>query len=801
VSAPRRTRSELVAELLAMRDRSAPLAQDGPRRADEGAGQDRDRALLESLHAMLIELDERGRPIYVSPTVEDILGYAPEEILGRPGFDWLHEDDLPALAEQYRDAASSGEALKTTYRARHKRGHWVWLESTASSYRLLDGSVRTVAFTRDVTDVKTAGAALRESEDRLAAILANASELVSELDAEGRFLYVSPNCERILGVPAAAIVGRRLSDIEAPGAVHPDDRDALVSGYASRIATGGRGQIELRLRHADGTWHWFEGRGSSYRTQDGALRAVVITCDISDRKRVQEELRESNERYRVVAETSGDLIAESDPDGRLVYVSPTCQRVLGYAPSEVVGTTPFGLLHPEDVERCVESFLAGIASGQPERTEPFRVRHKDGGWRWCEGTGVTYRRADGSVRFLSALRDVTERRRAEEERRRFEDHMQQAQKLESLGVLAGGIAHDFNNLLTPILGDASLALEDLPEDSPARARLLKIRRAAQRAAALTRQMLAYTGQESLHREPLDLSHVVRDMAQLLESAVSRKAVLVYDLAPDLPAVEADASQIGQIAMNLITNAAEAVNETGREGRIELRTGSVDVEAGASLTSGPLEPGRYVFFEVADTGCGMDADTRSRIFDPFFTTKFTGRGLGLAAVLGIVRAHRGGIAVDSEPGKGTRFRVLLPRSPRPRPSGAEPPSCGVEWRTRGTVLVVDDDEGVRDLTRETLRRCGLSVLCAADGEEALRLFRARADEIRAVLLDRTMPATSAEAVFDAMREIRPEARIVLASGYSRASTADHFAGRGAAGFLQKPFLPETLIEKLREVLGE
>jgi two-component system cell cycle sensor histidine kinase/response regulator CckA len=464
-----------------------------------------------------------------------------------------------------------------------------------------------------------------------------------------------------------------------------------------------------------------------------------------------------------------------------------------------VGTTPFPLTHADDIERLVDLFLEALQHHQPIRTGPYRAQHRDGSWRWLTSTGIAYPSSDEQVRYLSVTRDITEERRLEEERRQLEEHLQWTQKLESLGVMAGGIAHDFNNLLTPILGDATLALMDLPAGSPSRTRLERIQKAAQRAAALTTQMLAYSGERPLVSDPIDLSSLVRDTAALFESAVAGRASINFNLSKTLPTVDGDAGQLTQVALNLCTNAAEAVAEG--HGSLIVRTGALELENDLSLLGETLEAGCYALLEVADNGAGMDEATRSRIFDPFYSTKFTGRGLGLASTLGIVRGHGGSIEVDSELGRGTRIRVLLPASKRTSETVENPRSHSRTCSTSGTILIVDDDEGVRELTAETLRRAGFDVLCAVDGREGIEVFRERADEIRAVLLDRTMPVTGGEEAFAEMRAIRKDARIILVSGYSKERAQKHFSSGDLAGFLQKPFLPAALLDLLRSVLDD
>ncbi len=799
----RKTKAALIAELRELRQRvraaSKPVQVEVPPSQRQGGAEQYGR-ILESMRAMVSEIDSAGLMAYVSPTVNEILGYTAEEVQGRPGLSWVHPEDQPQMAEALSKVVATQQDARYVYRARHKSGHWVWLEGTTSTYRGDDGEVRIVAFARDITEMKLAGDALRDSEDRFRAIAENAHDFIAELDADGRFLFVSPNSQKIFGREPAQLIGRSIGESGMIENIHPDDRAGFMKRFQENVIRRGRGHVLLRMRGGDGSWGWFETTAKTYQRSDGSLRVVIISRDVSDRVQAQSELHESEERYRAVAEASRDLISEMDSEGRLVYVSSTCKSILGYEPEKVVGTTPFTLVHPDDVERSVSVFLEGVEARAPWTSKPYRVRHRDGSWRWFEGVGFPYQTASGEVHFITVSRDITDRRLAETQRRELEHQMQQAQKLESLGIMAGGIAHDFNNLLTPILGGATLALMDLPRDSVARNRIQMIQKAAHRAAALTNQMLAYAGKESLLVEVLNLSKLVGEMGQLLESGVSQKAEILYELSDDLPPIEADAAQLSQVVMNLITNASEAIGDGN--GRITIRTGVIEADRtylSNTIPRDDLREGTYVYFEVADTGCGMDADTRARIFDPFYTTKFTGRGLGLAAVLGIVRSHEGAIELESVPDLGTRFRVLLPRSERSSPS-QRPETSGIEtWQGSGTVLVVDDDGGVRDLTRETLERAGLRVLIARDGREAVSTFRDHVDEIGAVLLDRTMAGLSGVEVFDQLRQIRSDAKIVLVSGYSEESLSQQFAGRDLAGFLHKPFLPTALLLKIRKLL--
>ena len=403
--------------------------------------------------------------------------------------------------------------------------------------------------------------------------------------------------------------------------------------------------------------------------------------------------------------------------------------------------------------------------------------------------GVTI---DGTV---AVALDVTETR-AEQQR------MQHMQKLESLGILAGGIAHDFNNLLVGMLGNASLALMELPEESPTRLAVSRIEKAAARGSDLTRQLLAYSGKGRFVVEALDLGRVVEEMTDLLQVSLSAKAVMRLDLDKEAPPVRADASQVRQVVMNLMTNASDAVAD--RSGTITVRVGAMNLDRSYLDTlelADSLDPGLFTFIEVSDTGKGMPPEVVDRMFDPFFTTKLAGHGLGMAAVLGIVRGHGGGLKVYSEEGKGTTVKVLFPSevgmdatiSAELPPDRPPVPGQGL------CVLVADDQETVRDVARAVLEHAGYRTLLAADGQEAIDTFDAYCGVIDVAVIDLTMPRASGEEVFRHIRSIRPGLPVLLTSGYNEQDATSSFVGKGLAGFLQKPWRARALLEKLEEVV--
>ncbi len=512
-------------------------------------------------------------------------------------------------------------------------------------------------------------------------------------------------------------------------------------------------------------------------------------------------LIESEHRFRMIAEACNEMVTETDANGRFTYVSRACEEVLGYSPHELQGSSPIRIQHPDEVDQFREEVLATVGSEKPFRVTRHRLRRKDGGWVWVEATGVRYRRPDGEERVIGVARDVSARLAADRVRHDLEERVLRAEKLESLGSLAGGIAHDFNNLLTPILGNASLLLADLPEDAPVRRWAQAIRTAAERAAKLTGQMLAYAGRPGRHVTMIDVSTIIQDVSLLLKTTASSASRVYYDLATDLPHVHGDGAQVTQMVMNLVANASDALGDDG--GQIIIRTGCLYADRAmldASHLGEDRPQGDYVTIEVEDDGEGLDRETLQRMLDPFFSTRIKGRGLGLSVVLGTVRAHEGAVQIESEEEEGTCFRILLPvAKKRPTQDELRPSGGGAPTVVR-RVLVVDDDTGARELTVTSLERAGFDVVEASDGPEAISLYDRSKEEIDAIVLDGTMPGMSSAHVFDALRKIAADARVILVSGYEMESGADALWERGLSGFVHKPYEPNVLVREIRRLFG-
>ncbi len=555
---------------------------------------------------------------------------------------------------------------------------------------------------------------------------------------------------------------------------------------------------------------------------DGRVDGVTsFAFEVTEHVRAHREADQAKRRYEDLVDALGVLVWCVDPsDWRSEWVRGQVPEVLGTLASTDPGAW-LDWVHPDDVER-----VRAARAILPEPGERYRVEYRLGsgsaGWRWFAESGQI-QRDPGALRPLvwGLTQDVTERVVHQQERDALQGQLLSVQKLESLGMLAGGVAHDFNNLLTAILGNASLAEMQLEPTHPARRSVGALLAASARASDLTRQLLAFSGRGQFKVQSVDVNVQLRELMVLLEASVSKKVCLRLEAQDGLPNIEADVSQLNQVLMNLVINAAEALDDRG--GPVVVRTsverlslkeitgpystivampdGSFAVNSRRAELAGTFSPatrGRFVCIEVSDTGHGMTADTVARIFDPFFTTKLTGRGLGLAAVQGIIRGHKGMIRVYSEPGRGTTFKVFLPAVEGPAaPSDAHAPS---EVSRVGTVLVVDDEPAVRAFARSALEQHGHRVLEAVDGLDGVATFEQHATEIDAVLLDLTMPRMGGEEALAQIRKISTQTPVVLSSGYNQVEATRRLAGRGAVEFLHKPYRALDLLNLMNRVIA-
>ncbi len=507
-------------------------------------------------------------------------------------------------------------------------------------------------------------------------------------------------------------------------------------------------------------------------------------------------LNQITHEYKDILDHMQDAYYRANMNGDVIWVSLACERQMGYKREDLIGK-PLSTLYYDEGGR--DLFLQALqSSGGDLHHFEVCLRHRDGSRIWSEVNAQYFRDEQGQVAGIEGnVRNIVERKKAEQDSQELTGQLQQAQKMESIGVLAGGIAHDFNNMLVGVMGNAELAMLDAAAHDDMRQYLQKIFHSARRGADLVKQMLAYSGQGRLSMGHQNFNSLIADVSELLSTVIGKKITLEQVLMDDLPDVLGDRNQLTQLVMNLMTNAAEAM--AGKPGVIHLRTGVRHLAAldfSSMYMATDLAEGMFVFVEVKDSGCGMDADTKSRIFDPFFTTKETGTGLGLAALLGIVRSHDGTLAVHSEQGKGSRFSVFLPlvesRALQPELDTAE---FEIQSHVPAAVLLVDDEEGVRDVAARLLEREGVRVLTAVDGQNAVDMYRQHAQEITLVLMDLTMPEMDGEQAFHAIRAINPQASIVLSSGFLDAGAIDRLRLHGLAGFVKKPYTRHMLLSEI------
>jgi PAS domain S-box-containing protein len=692
--------------------------------------------------------------------------------------------------------------------------------------------------TEDIAERLLAEKALKEMND-----IVEASPAVAFLwrNEEGWPVeYASENVAKLFGHAAEEFRMGRMSYAQV---IHPDDLARVTTEVATFTAEARRTRFEhepYRILTKDGSVKWVHdwtvirrGEGGQITHYQGIVLDITARIMLENQSLVQKDLAVSVNRAKDMNEVLRACLGSA-----IVIAGVDCGGI--YLFEEETGTLDM-VVHQglsESFVKAVLHYPAGspsirlILKGKPlftvydqldvpmdavresEKLQAFAIvpiLHMNSvigclNLASHDHDEFTSVHREGLTNVTALIGECIARRKAEDAKSKLEAQMHHTQKLESLGVLAGGIAHDFNNLLMGVLGSTDMALDLLPPQSQATPLLKLVLATAKKMAQLSGQMLAFSGKGQFLLEPIDLSKVVKEMSHILEASHTKKATLHYSLADDLPPIDGDVSQISQVVLNLITNASEAL--TDRPGIISVRTGVRECDRNCLASMDHCEDanvGTYAFFEVQDTGCGMDEDTKNRLFEPFFTTKFTGRGLGLSAVLGIVRGHRGAIRIDSEPGAGTTIRVLFPvseESEKPKEKGRSSEEIRIATRRlkfSGTVLVVDDEEGVLYVVRTMLETFGFIVLTARNGLEAVSKYREHSDKIALVILDVTMPEMDGEETLDELTKIRQDVRIILTSGYSESDLTDRFSGRGLSGFIQKPYALSELIEKVREAL--
>jgi two-component system cell cycle sensor histidine kinase/response regulator CckA len=784
-------------------------------------------AALDGAADLIGFLDIEGKVLYANRAACDEVQVPRELVIQATIFDFLPSASPETWGAQWQEFRKGGR-MRFVDRMRRRDGTLFPVDVQASLVEY-DGVEVALVVARDITERRRAELALQESEEAFRALAENNPAFIARFGRDLRFLYVNPAGAGFRGRLPEDVLGMRPSELlwDVP------DAAAFVEETVGQVLRTGEplhSRFSLHRRELD----W---RVTPELSERGDVVSVLgIATDITEVSLLERELRESRDFIAQVIASAEEGIVVIDRDLRYVLRNEYMEQLTGIPSSSLLGESiaERDVTQLDEVIRAAARALAGhtvhgrdkkllVGPGMPER--------------WIQATYSPLRDAAGAVNgVILVIHDVTERRRIEQEQRAIEARLLEAQKLESLGVLAGGVAHDFNNLLVGILGNASLALGEPGVTDVVRERLAEIELAARRAADLTRQMLTYAGKGRASVVPVDVSALVTETIDLVRAAIHRSVRLETALGEGLPPVTADRVQLQQVVMNLAINAGEAVGGDGGVVRLTSRALELDA-AGAALPSvgGEVAPGRYIEIEVVDSGIGMDAETVARIFDPFFSTKGTGRGLGLSSVLGIVRGHRGTLRVESVTGEGTTFRVLLPVSPGavgpvvPAPeavpavvggapagaatagtasasaaasAGAATSGGAAGHQPQRAVLLVEDEELVARTVERMLAASGYAVVTASDGAAAMDIFRADPAAFAAVVLDLSMPGLGGEATYRQLRALASELPVLVTSGYVEGDGGGEVpdpADRHAA-FLAKPYAPAALADTLARLLG-
>ncbi len=826
-----KSKAELLKELDALRklvdklDRSnveIKLAEEDLRESEE-----RHRWILDAAEVGIWEFDGDGKTIFINERMAEMMGCFAEEVTGRNFLEFVHdeclEDALPGLT------GNPPKEKRELCFSRMDGSDFHALVSAAPHYSEKGKFQHATAMVIDITRRKEYEEAVKERERKYRNLFENMNDAAFLADPDtGRIVEANRQAEKLMQLPRQKIEGMHFTEL------HPPEM--------KKKAEEG---IKLHFEYPEVT------RDAEVLRPDGSRVPVMIRAapqqigdktyllglfrDITDRKRAEKELTIRNRVNEIMLiqsdssmyseilavllesfQSSSGMFGYLNEDGDLAVAAEIIDNACPISEKNGLPVVPLPELS-DQLEKSLKDLVPAIcyeeegplpAGGvlfQRAMISPLSyndrpvgiivIGDRDRDYELHE-MEIFHRVAEsiGPVLHARLERDLQQR-----QRKLLESQILHAQKLESLGVLAGGIAHDYNNLLMVILGNASLALNELPPESSTRFSLKEIENAANRAAELTKQLLAYSGKGKFIIETIDINVLLEEMEHLLNHTISKKAVLKLRLSENLPRIKADPDQIRQVIMNMVTNSSEALGE--KSGTISVTTGVVHADqqylSGVFLDEG-LPSGFYVYLEVSDNGCGMDEEMVSKIFDPFYTTKFTGRGLGLAAVLGIVRSHSGAVKVYSEPGRGTIMKALFPVAEvADQPNKAAKKIVPVRSYT---VLVVDDEDSVRNVCQLVLEKYNCRVLTAADGVEAVEVFSENKDDIDVVVLDLTMPRMGGDEAFRELRRIDPHVKVVLSSGYSEEETTSRFNGKGLAGFIQKPFEPAELYSRIEEVAG-
>ncbi len=749
--------------------------------------------------AIIIYSKKTGSIIDVNIAAEKMYGFSRKELikmklgslsLGKTPYNMKNASEL-------KEKAIKSEIQNFRWIAKRKDGSTFWIEVELKTV-IFNGEETIISIERDIDDKVKAELLLKESEERYKTLVENIRDGVI-VHSSNKIVYVNPASIDIIGQgePEEFFLGRNIDEF-----IHPDSMKDIKKRvkliYEKKINVG---LIEEKFIRTDGKTILTEVMASRI-DYDGKPASLVVFRDISDKKITEQRLKESEASYRELFNSAIDSIYIQDENGVFLDVNEGAVKMYGYPKEFFIGKTPEILSAPGMNDfKIVKKCLAKALKGEPQQFE-FWGKRKNGEI-FPKIVRVSKGKFFGKNVIFAFSLDISESKKAEEERRIIEAQIRHTQKLESLGILAGGIAHDFNNLLTGILGNAGLARMDIPAGNPVLKSIKNIETTAVRAADLCNQLLAYSGKGRFVILPIAINVTIKEMTKLLETSLSKKIKINFEFSKESPIIEVDVSQFRQIIMNMILNASDSIGD--KQGKITIKTGvlkKIERKSGLNLfLTENIKPCKFAYIEISDDGDGMEPEVIERIFDPFFTTKSNGRGLGLSAVIGIVKGHKGIISINSKLSKGTEFRIYFPASSKLPIHETTEDSKIEKWKSKGLILVADDESSIIELCETILSKYGFNVISAKDGKDAIKKFRKNYEKIVLVLLDMTMPGKNGIEVMEEISNIKPDVKAILSSGYNKDDAVKNFSESGFKDFLEKPYSPEKLIKIVKKVLSK
>lgn len=763
------------------------------------AAKDTYRAVTNLTSDILMTTDLQGNMSYLNEGARRFFGLAPGEGIGDPASAYIHPEDLASAANEFAYLMEHGTNIVGLRLRMKTPSGWRIVEWNGSPILDENGELAgEQAIGRDVTERQKSEQAVRESEEKWRSLVTAAPDFILVVDREFCITYIN----RI----SPDYAGPELYGISIPEIVPPEAKDLVVGNLNRALESGEQTDFEIMMP-GDDLESWFSVRISAIRDGDEVQNLMIVARDISEQKAADQFLRESEQKFRLLAEYATDFIWTANMNFGLTYISPSGLRMLGYEPNESHLLRMDTIITPECLKKSSEAFLDELMRERDPNSDPHRTRtlevesvRKDGSTFPTEEK-VTFLR-DRNLKPIGIIginRDVSERKTAEEDKSNLEEQLRQSQKLEAIGTLAGGIAHDFNNLLTGILGYSNLLEERAGNEAEVRKAARVIEKAADRGKELTRQLLGFARKGKHQNTPVKIDKTVREVVKLLNHTINKEVEIAELLRSENACVLGDPSQMQQVILNLAVNANDAMPDGGR---LILETEVVELDQFFCTLHPGLAPGPYVQLVVSDTGTGIEPEAKERLFEPFFTTKEQGKGtgMGLAMVYGIVKNHGGTIQVYSEEGQGATFKIFLPLVERSGEAEASKPAGARPVPGHGRILIVDDEEIIRQMAKDMLGYLGYEVESSPDGEAAVLYYKEHYKEVDLVILDMVMPKMGGKECFRALKEINPDVRAVLSTGFSRDGAAQEILDEGLVDFIQKPYRVGNLSEVIAAALA-